>query len=92
MEAGAQHAVERHVGSREEPLELVTRRPHQRGDARAHGTLGNLARKVAGELIGLDGRDHLDVHAMGEQGLGGNPAVSPVIAHAGKNHGVLHVA
>lgn len=72
--------VERHVGSREEPV------PSRDGPTKvetpgAHGIAGQPGARCRRRVDGLDGRD-LDVHAMGRQASAATQP-SPVIAHAG---------
>ena len=92
MKAGAQHRVEHGVAAAEQNVELVARGADDVDDARLDGGLRHHAGKIAAELVGLAGRHDAHVDARGLELLGGDPAVSAVVAKSGKHHGARDVA
>ena len=92
VEARAQHRIDYRVAVGEQLVQLVAGRPHHVVDARLSRALGDDARQVAVQVVGVAGGDHLDRDALGLELLGRDPAVAAVVAQARQHGDVRDVA
>ena len=89
VKAGAKDGVDHDVGLLDQLDQFIARRAHDHVDVTRGGPACHMARQGAGDLIRVNGRRHIDGHALVLQDICRHPAVTAVVAKAAQHKHAL---
>ena len=89
VEPCTQDSIDDDIGRVDKGYELIARGTDMDGNITPSGTAGDMPSERAGDLIGLERRDDINVHAPVAQDIRSNPPVATIVTKAGKHEHAL---